>query len=237
MVNRFVGGGHKQRLRCVDFHRHEGGIQDVVRIEYDPGRSAHIALLKRRDAVNVDVETGAKLAETQASSSTDPLQSRTEVKGGWSYILAPEGLRAGDEVISYRSGIPSNLVPGWSSLSTNPAAPQTVSDPTSSTSRALGMLRTMTIKPGNVLPLYLIPTGTDIHNISLITNGRMQLVRSAGTAAQIVAHHGSKGEALGGAEILALGRGGSGTVLIKLQSGEVRKLGPLCVATVGKVSK
>jgi large subunit ribosomal protein L2 len=66
--------------------RIEGGIQDVVRIEYDPGRSGHIALLKSRDP-----------------GSKQP----------WSYVLAPEGLRAGHSVQSFRDGIPDNLVPGF----------------------------------------------------------------------------------------------------------------------------
>lgn len=80
------GGGHKRRLRDVDFMRKESGIQDVVRIEYDPGRSGHIALLKSRDPHS---------------------------KQPWSYILAPEGLRAGHTVQSFRDGIPDGLVPGF----------------------------------------------------------------------------------------------------------------------------
>jgi large subunit ribosomal protein L2 len=80
------GGGHKRRIRVVDFMRSEAGVQDVVRIEYDPGRSGHIALLKSRDP-------GARQP--------------------WSYILAPEGLRAGQTVQSFRSGIPDGLVPGY----------------------------------------------------------------------------------------------------------------------------
>jgi hypothetical protein len=80
------GGGHKQRIRNVDFMRKEPGIQDVVRIEYDPGRSGHIALLKNRDP-----------------SSKQP----------WSYILAPEGLRAGHTVQSFREGIPDGQIPGF----------------------------------------------------------------------------------------------------------------------------
>lgn len=78
------GGGHKRRIRQVDFMRLEKDLQDVVRIEYDPNRSAHIALLRSRDA---------------------------ESKRPWSYILAPEGLSPGDTVQSFRSGVPKELFP------------------------------------------------------------------------------------------------------------------------------
>jgi hypothetical protein len=46
----------------------------------------------------------------------------------------------------------------------------------------------MTVKPGNVLPLQLIPTGTVVHNLALSPQGPARLVRSAGTFAQIVSH-------------------------------------------------
>ncbi|KAG1813865.1 uncharacterized protein BJ212DRAFT_1482220 [Suillus subaureus] len=62
---RFRGGGHKRRVRLIDFLRTEPGEYDVIRIEYDPGRSAHIALIKARDA-------------------------NTEGKAKWKYILATE---------------------------------------------------------------------------------------------------------------------------------------------------
>lgn len=272
VVNRGRGGGHRQRLRIVDFHRLEAGEHDVVRIEYDPGRTAHIALVKSRaDSLDVGAELGAQLAERQAEegvtgsggSAAERRKSRNEVKGGWSYILAPEGLRAGDVVVSYRSGIPHGIVDGWDNLapssssspsttatpgSTDPSAPQSVIEPSpeSSTSRALGLLRTLTLKAGNVLPLYLIPAGTNIHNISMNATGKMQLCRSAGSYAQVVAHHGPGGEALGGAAILNMGGVAGpdgkitpkrGSVLVKLQSGEVRRLDPGCAATIGVVSK
>jgi len=83
---RGLGGGHKRRIRVVDFMRTETGVHDVVRIEYDPNRSAHIALLKNRD-----------------TTSSKP----------WCYILAPEGLSAGQAVQSFRGGIPDNLLPGF----------------------------------------------------------------------------------------------------------------------------
>ncbi|MCJ1483579.1 hypothetical protein MMC06_003747 [Schaereria dolodes] len=76
---RHRGGGHKRRIRRVDFQRLESGKHTVDRIEHDPGRSAHIALLTHTD---------------------------TQVK---SYIVASEGMREGDVVQSYRKGIPPEL--------------------------------------------------------------------------------------------------------------------------------
>jgi large subunit ribosomal protein L2 len=50
ITTRHHGGGHKQRYRTIDFKRNKDGIEAVVeRIEYDPNRSAHIALLKYAD--------------------------------------------------------------------------------------------------------------------------------------------------------------------------------------------
>ncbi|KAJ2784084.1 mitochondrial 54S ribosomal protein rml2 [Coemansia interrupta] len=68
---RHRGGGAKRRIRLVDFRRSEPGPQQVVRLEYDPGRTAHIALIKH-------MQTGAL-----------------------SYILAPTGLKPGSVVQSY----------------------------------------------------------------------------------------------------------------------------------------
>lgn len=77
---RHHGGGHKTRIRMVDFNRWEAGEQTVDRIEYDPGRSAHIALLNH-------TKTGKK-----------------------SYIVASSDMRAGQVVHSYRAGIPASLM-------------------------------------------------------------------------------------------------------------------------------
>ena len=198
---RFRGGGHKQRIRIVDFMRTEPGPCDVVRIEYDPGRSAHIALVKNR---NPDL-CGGKV---------------------WSYILAPDNLRAGDVVESFRQGIPDGLVPGFvdskevRGMTTTATESQSEQSQTASTaSLALGVLRSITIKPGNVVPLRLIPPGTIIHNVALNPQGRAVLVRSAGTFGQVVVHEDS-------------GRYSH----VRLQSGEVRKVLQDCVATIGKVS-
>ena len=194
------GGGHKRRIRTVDFMRTDAGPQDVIRIEYDPGRSAHIALVRARDP---------------------------EANGGrrFSYILAPEGLRAGHVVESFRNGIPDGLIPGFVDRKDRPsvyqlkAAEEVSEEASSSVSLAIGLLRATTVKPGNTLPLRLIPTGTLIHCISLFPDRPGILVRSAGTYAQVVVHD-EKGK----------------YTQVRLQSGEVRKVLQDCSATIGKVS-
>ncbi|TFK21532.1 mitochondrial ribosomal protein subunit L2 [Coprinopsis marcescibilis] len=197
---RHRGGGHKQRIRTVDFMRTEGGVHDVVRIEYDPGRSAHIALLSNRD----------------------PAAQGTKK---WSYIIATEGLRAGDQVQSFRNGIPEGFIPGFEvptedNLEGGDIAGEAGSaGESASQSLALGILRSMTLKPGNVLPLRLVPPGTVINNICLKPDGPAILVRSAGTFGQVVSHEDA-------------GR----YVHIRLQSGEVRKVLRDCCATIGKIS-
>jgi ribosomal protein L2 len=252
IVMRHIGGGHKRRLRIVDFYRWEPGVHHVVRIEYDPGRSGHIALLRQAGAQTVSDDEGAVLAETPVPPPSPGLQAklnrgRPEVRGGWSYMLAPEGMRAGDQVISYRMGIPENEILGWEELGEAVAAHQRGESTDLQThARALGLLRSKALKPGNVLPLYLIPPGTVIHNICLHPEGKMMLCRAAGSYATIVAHHGPEGQALGGMDVLSMGgvRGpdglvskSRGIVLVRLMSGEVRKVQPGCVATVGLVSK
>ncbi|CCA69555.1 related to mitochondrial ribosomal protein L2 of the large subunit [Serendipita indica DSM 11827] len=190
------GGGHKRRIRIVDFYRREPGPHDVIRIEYDPNRSAHIALLKSRD-----------------KNALQP----------WSYILACEGLRAGDVVTSYRGGIPDGTVEGY--VDEPNVKKDKLSDAelgqeeSSEAALSLGILRSITIKLGNVLPLRLIPPGTVIHNITLDPKGPARLVRSAGTSATMVLQE-EKGE----------------YCQIRLQSGEVRRVRADCCATIGKVS-
>lgn len=195
---RHIGGGHKQRIRIVDFARNTPGIHDVVRIEFDPGRSAHIALLQSRDA------------------SAGPLK--------FSYILAPEGLRAGDTVQSFKMGIPADIAPEYASQQELSEASEekdltAASGASTDMSLAMGLLRSITVKAGNVLPLKLIPPGTSIHNISLKPGGRGILVRSAGSYGTIVAH-----------------ADGDRYVQVRLQSGEIRKVLQDCCATIGAVS-
>jgi ribosomal protein L2 len=200
---RHLGGGHRQRIRTLDFKREEPGIYDVVRIEYDPGRSSHIALVKSR---NPD-HTGTSK---------------------WKYIIATEGMRAGDEVQSFRQGIPDDFIPGFKAPSAekdkdsqqaSEGEDTAAAQAASAESLALGLLRTMTLKPGNVLPLRLIPPGTVVHNVALKPHGPGILIRSAGTFGVVIAHE----------------EGGRYTH-VRLQSGEVRKVLQECCATVGKVS-
>ncbi|VVT54963.1 mitochondrial 54S ribosomal protein uL2m [Magnusiomyces paraingens] len=130
---RHRGGGHKRRIRLVDFFRKESGVHTVVRIEYDPGRTAHIALIENKES------------------------------HGLSYILATEGLRAGDEIQSFRNGIPQDII---DSMGGNPAP---------------AMLSARTAQRGNCLPISMIPLGTVIHNIGITEAGPAKFCRAAGT--------------------------------------------------------
>jgi large subunit ribosomal protein L2 len=70
MTMRYIGGGHKQKLRVIDFKRNKFGVPATVKsIEYDPTRTARVALLYYKD-------------------------------GEKTYIIAPQGLKAGQTVIS-----------------------------------------------------------------------------------------------------------------------------------------
>lgn len=148
ITSRFRGGGHKQKYRVIDFKRKKVGIPARVdSIQYDPNRSARIALL-----IYVDGEKA--------------------------YILAPDGLQPGTTVISSR---------------------------------------TADIQPGNSLPLRFIPVGTMVHAVELKVGKGAQMVRSAGTAAQLMAKDGNYAQ-------------------VRLPSGEVRMVHLDCRATVGQVS-
>jgi large subunit ribosomal protein L2 len=147
ITSRHRGGGHKRHYRMIDFKRDKIGIPaKVATIEYDPNRSARIALLHYAD-------------------------------GEKRYILAPLNLNVGDEVM---------------------AGPEA------------------DIKPGNTLPLANIPLGTHIHNIELKLGKGGQIVRSAGTYAQLMAKE-------------------DRYALVKLPSGEVRMVLLKCKATVGQL--
>ena len=144
---RHRGGGNKRKYRIIDFRRDKMEMPAVVqRLEYDPNRSAFIALVKYED-------------------------------GELRYILAPVGLKAGDTVVSSASA---------------------------------------DIKPGNCLPIANIPVGTIIHNIELYPGRGAQLVRSAGTSAQLMAKD---------AELAQ----------VRLPSGEVRLVRMNCTAVIGQV--
>ena len=142
------GGGHKKHYRIVDFTRDKDGIAArVERLEYDPNRSAHLALLIYAD-------------------------------GERRYIIAPKGLRVGDEVISGEN------------------AP---------------------IKAGNCMRLNNIPLGSTVHCIELKPGKGAQLIRSAGTSAQLAAKEGVY-------------------AILRMRSGEMRKVLIDCRATVGEVA-
>ncbi|MGD9910040.1 MAG: 50S ribosomal protein L2 [Candidatus Izemoplasmatales bacterium] len=144
---RHQAGGAKRKYRVIDFKRNKDGILGkVASIEYDPNRSANIALIAYTD-------------------------------GEKRYILAPKGLQVGSFVTSGES---------------------------------------VDIVVGNAMPIKNIPVGTVIHNIELYPGKGGQLIRAAGTSAQI------------------LGRE-ERYVLVRLKSGEVRRILGVCRATVGEV--
>jgi large subunit ribosomal protein L2 len=147
ITTRHRGGGHKRLYRRIDFKRNKDGVPaTVMALEYDPNRSARIALLQYAD-------------------------------GEKRYILAPLGLKVGDQVQS------------------GPGAE---------------------IRPGNAMPLADMPVGTTVHNVELNPGQGGSMVRSAGTAAQLMAKEGRY-------------------ALLRLPSGEIRRVLSQCRATVGQV--
>lgn len=136
---RHHGGGHRRRIRMVDFERKQPGKHLVERIEYDPNRSAHLALLE-------NLKTKEK-----------------------SYIIAAEGMRAGDTVESYRAGITPELLKSMGG----------VIDP--------GMLAAKTAFRGNCLPMHMIPIGTQVYCVGSAATRGAVFCRSAGTYATVVA--------------------------------------------------
>jgi ribosomal protein L2 len=173
---RHRGGGHRRRIRTIDFQRKTPGAHVVERIEYDPNRSAHIALLSQK-------------------SSKEK-----------SYIVAPEGTRAGDILYSYRSGIPATMLKAMGGI------------------MDAGILAAKTAHRGNCLPIKMIPPGTQVHNIGSTKDKGAVFCRSAGTFATIL-----------GKEELPNGKEGL-YVIVKLQSGETRKVHRDACATIGVVS-
>lgn len=144
---RHHGGGAKRLIRSIDFKRDKTGVPGkVAAIEYDPNRSARIALIHYAD-------------------------------GEKRYILAPVGLNVADTILAGEQA---------------------------------------EIRPGNSLPMRLIPTGTMVHNIELIKGRGGKLVRSAGNAAQLLAREGDY-------------------VHVRLPSGEMRLVRAECSATIGQV--
>ena len=144
---RHRGGDGRRAYRRIDFRRDKHGVPGkVATIEYDPNRTARIALIHYRD-------------------------------GEKRYILAPLGLKVGDQIMS------------------GPDAP---------------------IRVGNALALARIPVGSTIHNIELTLGRGGQLVRSAGTSAQLLAKEGDY-------------------AVVRMPSGELRRIHVRCMATLGQV--
>ena len=144
---RHRGGGHRRRYRVIDFKRDKLDVPArVVSVEYDPNRSARIALLHYAD-------------------------------GEKRYILAPTGLRIGDEL---KAAVRAE------------------------------------IRPGNCMPLARMPLGTLIHNLELQSGKGGQIVRAAGSSAQLLAKEGAYAQ-------------------VRLPSGEVRLIRQNCMATIGEV--
>ncbi|KKA01048.1 hypothetical protein D499_0AV00140 [Hanseniaspora uvarum DSM 2768] len=178
IVVRHRGGGNKKRLRLVDYFRHDLGKHIVQRIEYDPVRTCHLALIQ-------NVKT-------------------SEI----SYIVAADGLRAGDYVESFRNGFSEDLRREIRNLSSVAEL-----DGPLDTSILLQKI----IQRGNCVPYRHIPTGTIIHNIGLTQGGEAKLCRAAGTFGRLVSKDDMK-------------------AVILLNSGEQRYVHIDAVATIGMVS-
>ncbi|MCX7954966.1 MAG: 50S ribosomal protein L2 [Bacteroidales bacterium] len=148
MTMRYRGGGHKRFYRIIDFKRDKDDIPAIVKsIEYDPNRSARIALLAYKD-------------------------------GEKRYIIAPDGLKVGQQVMSGKN------------------AP---------------------IEIGNALYLSDIPLGSVIHNVELSPGRGGKIARSAGCSVTLLTKEGKY-------------------AIIKMPSGETRKVLLTCKATIGSVS-
>jgi large subunit ribosomal protein L2 len=148
MTMRHIGGGHKKKYRSIDFKREKDNIPAKVKsIEYDPNRTAYIALLWYAD-------------------------------GEKRYIVAPDKLAVGSEILSGEKALP---------------------------------------EVGNALFLRDVPLGSPIHAIEMTPGKGAALARSAGTYGTLVSREGQY-------------------VIVKLPSGEVRKILSTCKATIGTTS-
>ncbi len=148
MTMRQKGGGHKRKYRVIDFKRDKEGIPAIVKsIEYDPNRTAHIALLFYAD-------------------------------GEKRYIIAPKGLKIGDNIVSGKGATPD---------------------------------------VGNALYLSEVPLGTTIHAIEMSPGRGAAIARSAGTNGVLVGREGK-------------------FAIVKMPSGEIRKILLTCKATIGNTS-
>ena len=145
---RHQGGGNKKTYRMVDFKQDKFDIPGRVEtLEYDPYRTAFIALVVYKD-------------------------------GKRRYVLAPEGMKKGDMIMTSE---------------------------------------TVALKPGNRMPLKNILVGSQVHNIEMQRGAGGKLIRSAGSAAEVLGHD-------------------AGYTTLKMPSKEVRRILWTSLATVGQVS-
>lgn len=144
---RHKGGGNRRKYRIIDFKRNKDGIPATVKtIEYDPNRTANIALLSYAD-------------------------------GERRYILAPAGLKVGDVLMNGE---------------------------------------TAEVRVGNCMEMKDMPVGTQVHNIEMYPGHGGQLVRAAGTSAQLMAKEGKY-------------------AILRMPSGEMRMVPIVCRATIGVI--
>ena len=144
---RHKGGGNRRKYRIIDFKRNKDGIPATVKtIEYDPNRTANIALLSYAD-------------------------------GEKRYILAPAGLKVGDVLMNGE---------------------------------------TAEVRVGNCMEMKDMPVGTQVHNIEMYPGHGGQLVRAAGTSAQLMAKEGKY-------------------AILRMPSGEMRMVPIVCRATIGVI--
>ena len=149
ITTRHRGGGHKRMYRLVDFKRDKFDIESEVQaLEYDPNRTAFIALVKYAD-------------------------------GEKRYIIAPHGIKVGDKIISSKNKIEAKI--------------------------------------GNRMPLKYIPVGSFVYEVELVPGKGSQMVRSAGSMAQLQALE-------------------KGMAQLRLPSKEIRNVSANCLATIGQVS-
>ena len=144
---RHRGGGNRRKYRIIDFKRNKDGIPATVKsIEYDPNRTANIALLSYAD-------------------------------GEKRYIIAPAGLKVGDVLMNGEGA---------------------------------------EIRVGNCMEMKDMPVGTQVHNIEMYPGHGGQLVRAAGTSAQLMAKEGKY-------------------AILRMPSGEMRMVPIVCRATIGVI--
>jgi len=148
ITSRRRGGGHKRLYRVIDFRRTQiDKPSKVIALEYDPNRTAHLALLEFED-------------------------------GEKTYILAPTGVNVGDTLLSSNSKID--------------------------------------FKPGNALPLNLIPLGTKVHCVEMLPGAGAKMARSAGCEVRLISVDGNHAS-------------------LRMPSGEIRLVKENCRATIGSV--